>query len=122
GKRRGLIARKALLSADEVVGKLKMMRNAADDLGHQDFIIIARTDGVSASEAPESKRGLELAIDRGLRYLESGVPDLLWCEFPTAERGPPEPFCTEIRKRFPTARFAFNYSSSFKWFNEKNPI
>ncbi|HYS98725.1 MAG TPA: hypothetical protein VEM94_10015, partial [Candidatus Dormibacteraeota bacterium] len=31
-------------------------------------------------------------------------------------------FCTEIRKRFPKARFAFNYSSSFKWFNEKNPI
>src|SRR5439155_1549059 len=82
-------------------------------LGHQDFIIIARTDGVSASEAPESKRGLELAIDRGLRYLDSGVPDLLWCEFPTAERGPTETFCTEIRKRFPKARFAFNYSSSF---------
>ena len=25
---------------------------------------------------------------------------------------------TEIRKRFPEARFAFNYSSSFNWFNE----
>jgi len=99
-----------------------MMRSAADDLGHKDFIIIARTDGVSATEAPESKRGLELAVDRGLRYLDSGVPDLLWCEFPTAERGPTEEFCSQIRKRFPAARFAFNYSSSFKWFNEKNPI
>src|SRR5437899_4361254 len=121
-KRCGHIAGKALISADEFVGKLKMMRSAADDLGHKDFIIIARTDGVSASEAPESKRGLGLAIDRGLRYLDSGVPDLLWCEFPTAERGATETFCTEIRKRFPKARFAFNYSSSFKWFNEKNPI
>ena len=63
-----------------------------------------------------------LAIDRGLRYLDSGVPDLLWCEFPTAERGAVEQFCGEIRKRFPKARFAFNYSSSFKWYNEKNPI
>jgi isocitrate lyase len=99
-----------------------MMRAAADDLGHKDFVIIARTDGVSATEAPESKRGIELAIDRGLRYMESGVPDLLWCEFPTAERGPTEKFCSEIRKRFPEARFAFNYSSSFKWFNEKGPI
>jgi isocitrate lyase len=35
---------------------------------------------------------------------------------------PTETFCTEIRKRFPTARFAFNYSSSFKWFNENSPI
>ena len=121
-KRCGHIAGKALISADEFVGKLKMMRSAADDLGHKDFVIIARTDGVSATEAPESKRGIQLAIDRGLRYLDSGVPDLLWCEFPTAERGPTEQFCSEIRKRFPGARFAFNYSSSFKWHNEKNPI
>jgi isocitrate lyase len=98
------------------------MRSAADDLGHKDFIIIARTDAVSATEAPESRRGLELAIDRGLRYLDSGVPDLLWCEFPSAAREPTEKFCSEIRKRFPKARFAYNYSSSFKWFNEKNPI
>jgi isocitrate lyase len=121
-KRCGHIAGKALISADEFVGKLKMMRATADDLGHKDFVIIARTDGVSATEAPESTRGIQLAIDRGLRYMESGVPDLLWCEFPTAERGPTEKFCAEIRKRFPKARFAFNYSSSFKWFNEKNPI
>ena len=121
-KRCGHIAGKALISADEFVGKLKMMRSVADDLGHEDFVIIARTDGVSATEAPESKRGLDLAIDRGLRYMDSGVPDLLWCEFPTADRGTTERFCTEIRKRFPKARFAFNYSSSFKWYNEKNPI
>src|SRR5258708_4838975 len=107
-KRCGHIAGKALISADEFVGKLKMMRAAADDLGHPDFVIIARTDGVSATEAPESKRGIELAIDRGLRYLDSGVPDLLWCEFPTAERAVTEKLCSEIRKRFPKARFAFN--------------
>src|SRR5437773_1416080 len=116
------IAGKALIPADEFVGKLRMMRATADDLGHKDFVIIARTDGVSATEAPESKRGMQLAIERGLRYLDSGVPDLLWCEFPTAERAPVEQFSAEIRKRFPKARFAFNYSSSFKWYNEKNPI
>ncbi len=121
-KRCGHIAGKALISASEFVGKLKMMRSAADDLGHKDFVIIARTDGISATDAPESKRGIPLAIERGLRYMDSGAPDLLWCEFPTAERGPTEQFCGEIRKRFPNARFAFNYSSSFKWFNEKDPI
>src|SRR4029079_3901833 len=76
----------------------------------------------SGTEAPESPPGMDLAIQRGLRYLDSGVPDLLWCEFPTAAREPVEKFCTEIHKRFPEARFAFNYSSSFKWFNEKNPM
>jgi isocitrate lyase len=121
-KRCGHIAGKALVSADEFVAKLRMMRAVADDLGHPDFLVIARTDGVSASEAPESKRGIELAVERGLRYLDSGIPDLLWCEFPTAERGPTERFHEEIRKRFPEARFAFNYSSSFKWFNENPPM
>ena len=121
-KRCGHIAGKALIPADEFVGKLKMMRATADDLGNPDFVIIARTDGVSATEAPESKRGMQLAVERGLRYMDSGVPDLLWCEFPTAERGPTEQFCAEIRKRFPKARFAYNYSSSFKWHNEKDPI
>src|SRR5216110_143618 len=121
-KRCGHIAGKALIAADEFVGKLRMMRSAADDLGHPDFIIIARTDGVSATEAPESKRGLELAVDRGLRYLDSGIPDLLWCEFPTSDRGAVETFSEQIKKRFPDARFAFNWSSSFKWFKDPNPM
>jgi isocitrate lyase len=121
-KRCGHIAGKALVSADEYVAKLRMMRAVADDLGHEDFVIISRTDGVSATDAPESKRGMQLAIDRALRYLDSGIPDLVWCEFPTAERGPTETFHEEIRKRFPDARFAFNYSSSFKWQNEADPM
>ena len=120
-KRCGHIAGKALVPADEMCAKLKMMRAVADDLGNRDFVVIARTDGVSA-EAPESTRGLDLAIERGLRYLDTGVPDLLWCEFPTAEREATVHFHREIRKRFPQARFAFNYSSSFKWFNEKDPL
>jgi len=121
-KRCGHIAGKALVSADEYIAKLKMMRAVADDLGARDFVIISRTDGISATEAPESKRGLELAIDRALRYLDTGIPDLLWCEFPTAERGQTQEFHEQVRKRFPDARFAFNYSSSFKWMNEKEPM
>ena len=121
-KRCGHIGGKALIPVNEMIGKLRMARAVADDLGNPDFILIARTDGVSAVDAPESARGIELAIERGLRYLDSGVPDLLWCEFPTAERGPVEKFSQEIHKRFPEAKFAFNYSSSFKWFNEKEPL
>src|SRR5205809_624628 len=83
---------------------------------------IARTDGVSAVDAPEKSRGIELAIERALRYLDSGIPDLLWCEFPTSEREPVERFADQVRRRFPEARFAFNWSSSFKWFNDPDPI
>ncbi|MDW7981887.1 MAG: isocitrate lyase/PEP mutase family protein [Thermomicrobium sp.] len=121
-KRCGHIGGKALIPAQEMIGKLKMMRAVADDLGNPDFVIIARTDGVSAVDAPESTRGLPLAIERALRYLDSGIPDLVWCEFPTSDRRPLEIFVEEVRKRFPDARFAFNWSSSFKWFTDPNPI
>ncbi len=121
-KRCGHIGGKALVSVEEMLGKLRMARHVADDLGRRDFVIIARTDGLSAVSAPESLRRMDLAVDRGLRYMDSGVPDLLWCEFPTADRGPVETFCAAIRKRFPKARFAFNYSSSFKWFKDPDPM
>ena len=121
-KRCGHIGGKALISVNEMVGKLRMARNVADDLGNPAFVLIARTDGLSAVDAPESLRGLDLAVERGLRYLDSGIPDLLWCEFPTADREPVETFTHEIRKRFPAARFAFNWSSSFKWFKEPHPL
>ena len=121
-KRCGHIGGKALIPVSEMLGKLRMARSVADDLGNRDFVVIARTDGMSAVDAPESARGIELAIDRGLHYLDSGIPDLLWCEFPTSEREPVERFSQEIHKRFPEARFAFNWSSSFKWYKDPNPI
>lgn len=121
-KRCGHIGGKSLVSTAEMLGKLRMLRAVADDLGNPDFVVIARTDGLSAIDAPQSERGMALAVDRGLRYLDSGIPDLLWCEFPTSERGPVETFTHEIRKRFPEASFAFNYSSSFKWFNDPDPL
>jgi isocitrate lyase len=121
-KRCGHIGGKALVPASEMVGKLRMARAVADDCGNEDFVIIARTDGLSAVDAPESKRGLDLAVERGLRYLDTGIPDLLWCEFPTSERAPLETFAEAISRRFPDARFAFNWSSSFKWFNDPDPI
>jgi isocitrate lyase len=121
-KRCGHIGGKALIPPSEMVGKLRMARAVADDCGNEDFVVIARTDGLSAVDAPEPARGIELAIERALRYLDTGIPDLLWCEFPTSDREPLETFADAVRRRFPDARFAFNWSSSFKWFNDPDPI
>src|SRR4051812_36943317 len=121
-KRCGHIGGKALIPVNEMVGKLRMARAVAADCGNPEFVVIARTDGLSAVDAPESTRGIDLAIDRALRYLDSGIPDLVWCEFPTAERGPVEKFSREVHKRFPEAKFAFNWSSSFKWYKDENPM
>jgi len=120
-KRCGHIAGKALISADEMVGKLRMARAVADDLGRSDFVLIARTDAVSAVDAPEGMRGLDLAIERALRYLDSGAPDVVWCEFPNSDREPTVRFAQEVRRRFPKAMLGFNWSSSFKWFNDPDP-
>ena len=57
-----------------------------------------------------------------MRYLDTGIPDLVWCEFPTSDREPLETFTSAVRKRYPSARFAFNYSSSFKWYKDDNPF
>jgi isocitrate lyase len=121
-KRCGHIGGKALIPEAEMVGKLRMMRAVANDLGNRDFVIIARTDGLSAVDAPESERGMDLALRRAYLYLESGIPDLIWAEFPTSDRATAEHFFTEVRKRFPGTNFAFNYSSSFKWYNDENPM
>lgn len=121
-KRCGHIAGKAVIEASEMIGKLRMIRAVADDLGNPDFVIIARTDAVSAVDAPESLRGMPLAIERACRYLDSGIPDLIWCELPTSARGPIEEFSAGVRKRFPEARFGFNFSSSFKWHLDPDPI
>src|SRR4051812_10848593 len=86
-KRCGHIGGKALVSAEEMVGKLRMARAVADDLGDPAFVLIARTDGLSAGDAPESAGGLEVVIVRSLRYLGSGVVDLVWVVFPAAELG-----------------------------------
>jgi len=121
-KRCGHIGGKALIPANEMIGKLRMARAVAEDLGNPEFVVIARTDGLSAIDAPEPARGLDLAIDRALRYLDTGLPDLVWCEFPTSDRGPVETFADQVHRRFPDAHFAFNWSSSFKWFNDPAPI
>ncbi len=121
-KRCGHIGGKALIPTSEMIGKLRMARAVADDLGNRDFVVIARTDGLSAVDAPESTRGLDLAVERALRYLDTGIPDLVWCEFPTSDRGPVEEFSRRVRDRFPDAGFAFNWSSSFKWHRDPDPI
>ncbi len=121
-KRCGHIGGKALITKTEMIGKLRMVRAIATDCGNNDFVIIARTDGLSAVDAPEPIRGIDLAIERGLAYMDTGIPDLLWCEFPTSDRKPLETFAAQITKRFPNAAFAFNWSSSFKWYNDPNPI
>src|SRR3982074_1106881 len=51
-KRCGHIGGKALIAANEMIGKLRMARAVAEDLGNADFIVIARTAGLPALHRP----------------------------------------------------------------------
>jgi 2-methylisocitrate lyase-like PEP mutase family enzyme len=70
-KRCGHLAGKSLVSADEMVGKLKA---AVDTRRDADTVILARTDAIAVE-------GYEAAIERAERYLEAGA-DVLFIEAP----------------------------------------
>src|SRR5437868_5992726 len=70
-KRCGHLDGKALIAADEMVGKIKA---ALDARASADTLVIARTDAVAVE-------GFERAIERATRYEEAGA-DMLFVEAP----------------------------------------
>ena len=70
-KRCGHFSGKAVITADEMVGKVKAAADARDD---DDFLIIARTDS-------RAELGLDAACDRVARYLDAGA-DVAFVEAP----------------------------------------
>jgi carboxyvinyl-carboxyphosphonate phosphorylmutase len=73
-KKCGHMSGKALVGADEMVGKIRAAVAARTD---PDLVIIARTDAVAVS-------GLDEALNRARAFAEAGA-DLLFVEAPTSE-------------------------------------
>ena len=111
-KRCGHLAGKECLPVAESVAKIRAALDARSD---PSFVIVARTDAVSGG------KGLDDAIDRAKRYAGEGA-DLVWCEFSTPDRSVAERFAQELRRAFPDLPLLFNYSSSFDWPKEPNPL
>jgi 2-methylisocitrate lyase-like PEP mutase family enzyme len=76
---------KSIVSTDEMVQKLKAVRDALHD---PDFIVIARTDAIAVE-------GFEAALERASAYLAAGA-DMIFVEAPTSEAE-----IAEIAKRLP---------------------
>jgi hypothetical protein len=111
-KRCGHIGGKALVPALEMIGKLRMMRAVADDLGREDFTVIARTDGLSAIDAPDGDAGPRAGDRPRVPLPRERHPRPVWCEFPTSDRGPVETFAAEVRQALPEARVRVQLVSS----------
>jgi len=114
-KRCGHIAGKTIVSREEALGKYRAAidtRNALDP----DFVIIARTDAYGAVGG-----SLEEAIWRGRAYADAGV-DSVWCELSNSSREPAIAFAQAMRQTHPQLPLSFNYSSSFRWNQDPNPL
>ncbi len=84
-KRCGHYDDKSLVGVNEMVQKLKAVRDALHD---PDFIVIARTDAIAVE-------GFSAAIDRASAYFDAGA-DMTFVEAPTSESE-----IAEIAKRLP---------------------
>jgi isocitrate lyase len=114
-KRCGHIAGKTLVSREEALGKYRGaidVRNRLDP----DFFILARTDAYGAVGG-----SMEETIARGRMYADAGV-DSVWAELSNASREPAIEFANAMRKTHPNLPLSFNYSSSFKWSSDANPL
>ena len=114
-KRCGHIAGKTTVSREEAIGKYRAAldeRNRVD----RDFVLIARTDAFGAVGG-----SMEEAIWRGRAYADAGV-DLVWAELSSSDREPAIEFARAMRQTHPKLPLAFNYSSSFKWNRDPDPL
>ncbi|MFF5986253.1 isocitrate lyase/PEP mutase family protein [Prauserella flavalba] len=94
-KKCGHMSGKAVISREEMAGKLRAAVAARQD---PDFVLIARTDAAAV-------HGLDDAIDRAKAYADAGA-DVLFVEAPTSEEGI-ERVATELRG---VAPLVFNWA------------
>ncbi len=103
------------MSREEALGKYRAALAERDRLD-RDFVIIARTDAYGAVGG-----SMEEAIWRGRAYADAGV-DLVWCELSSSDRGPAIEFARAMKQTHPRLPLAFNYSSSFRWHKDPDPL
>ena len=114
-KRCGHIAGKTIVSREEALGKYRSALAERDRLD-RDFVVIARTDAYGAVGG-----SMEEAIWRGRAYADAGV-DLVWAELSNSDRGPAIEFARAMKQTHPNLPLAFNYSSSFRWHKDPDPL
>jgi isocitrate lyase len=114
-KRCGHIAGKTIVSREEAIGKYRAALDERNRLD-RDFVVIARTDAFGAVGG-----SMDEAIWRGRAYADAGV-DLVWAELSSSDREPAIEFARAMRQTHPRLPLAFNYSSSFRWNREPDPL
>lgn len=122
-RRCGHLPGKMLVTAEKQIERLLAARSEADQMGYDDFILIARTDAATARFTPEGgPGGIDLAISRTLAYARAEIHnrraiDLAWCEFKDQDWDTIVHWARAVRAEHPDLGLAINLSSSFDWTN-----
>ena len=112
-KRCGHIAGKQIVSREDAEARFSA---AVDAKQSEDTIIIARTDAYGSANGDWEEH-----LERGRIYADAGV-DLVWPEMPDPSREDAVNYAETIHETHPELDLAFNYSSSFAWSEETDPL
>ncbi|MFC6989565.1 isocitrate lyase [Haloplanus sp. GCM10025708] len=112
-KRCGHIAGKQIVSREDARARFEAAVDAKQD---ENTVIIARTDAYGSSNGDWEEH-----LERGRIYADAGV-DLVWPEMPDPSREDAVDYAETIHETHPDLDLAFNYSSSFAWSEEENPL
>jgi isocitrate lyase len=112
-KRCGHIAGKQIVSREEARARFEA---AVDAKQSEDTVIIARTDAYGSANGDWEEH-----LERGRIYADAGV-DLVWPEMPDPSREDAVRYAEAIHETHPDLDLAFNYSSSFAWSEEEDPL
>ncbi len=112
-KRCGHIAGKQIVSREKARARFEA---AVDAKQSEDTVIIARTDAYGSSNGDWEEH-----LERGRIYADAGV-DIVWPEMPDPSREDAIEYAETIHETHPDLKLAFNYSSSFAWSQEDDPL
>jgi len=112
-KRCGHIAGKEIVSREDAEARFSA---AVDARQSEDTIIIARTDAYGSANGDWDEH-----LERGRIYADAGV-DIVWPEMPDPSREDAVAYAETIHETHPDLKLAFNYSSSFAWSQEDDPL
>ena len=112
-KRCGHIAGKEIVSREDAEARF---RAAVDARQSTDTVIIARTDAYGSANGDWEEH-----VARGRLYADAGV-DIVWPEMPDPSREDAIAYAEQLGETHPDVRLAFNYSSSFAWSQEEDPL
>jgi isocitrate lyase len=112
-KRCGHIAGKQIVSREDAKARFEA---AVDAKQSEDTVIIARTDAYGSANGDWEEH-----LERGRMYADAGV-DLVWPEMPDPSREDAVNYAETIHETHPDLKLAFNYSSSFAWSEEDDPL